>query len=52
MFGSGFLLISCYRYYHLFAQGELDELVVKSGMADISRSGYDRDNHYIIAIKK
>ncbi|KAH8550620.1 S-adenosyl-L-methionine-dependent methyltransferase [Umbelopsis sp. PMI_123] len=40
------------RYYHLFAQGELDELVVESGMADISRSGYDRDNHYIIAIKK
>lgn len=46
-----FLIIAC-RYYHLFAQGELDKLIVDTGMADISRSGYDRDNHYVIAIKK
>ncbi|KAM3586081.1 tRNA methyltransferase, has a role in tRNA modification [Umbelopsis sp. WA50703] len=40
------------RYYHLFAKGELDELIVNTGLADISSSGYDRDNHYVIAIKK
>jgi tRNA (uracil-5-)-methyltransferase TRM9 len=41
-----------HRYYHLFAKGELDELIVNTGLADISSSGYDRDNHYVIAIKK
>ncbi|KAG2182206.1 hypothetical protein INT43_007133 [Umbelopsis isabellina] len=40
------------RYYHLFAKGELDELIVNTGLADITSSGYDRDNHYVIAIKK
>ncbi|GAB5592206.1 Alkylated DNA repair protein alkB [Umbelopsis nana] len=40
------------RYYHLFAKGELDDLIVESGLADIKSSGYDRDNHYVIAIKK
>ncbi|KAJ2959433.1 hypothetical protein NQZ79_g5056 [Umbelopsis isabellina] len=40
------------RYYHLFAKGELDELIVNTGLAEITSSGYDRDNHYVIAIKK
>lgn len=47
------LLLTCSnRYYHLFAKGELDDLIVESGLADIKSSGYDRDNHYVIAIKK
>lgn len=39
------------RYYHLFKQGELDELVSRSNTAKILESGYDRDNWYIIAEK-
>ncbi|KAJ3047465.1 tRNA methyltransferase, has a role in tRNA modification [Rhizophlyctis rosea] len=39
------------RYYHLFVKGELDDLVIKAGGAEIVDSGYDRDNWYIIARK-
>ncbi|KAJ3188640.1 tRNA methyltransferase, has a role in tRNA modification [Gaertneriomyces sp. JEL0708] len=39
------------RYYHLFVKDELDELVRETGMATIERSGYDRDNWYVIARK-
>ncbi|ORZ41288.1 hypothetical protein BCR44DRAFT_121630 [Catenaria anguillulae PL171] len=38
------------RYYHLFVQGELEELVVAAG-GKVVRSGYDRDNHYCVITK-
>ncbi|KAI7863935.1 S-adenosyl-L-methionine-dependent methyltransferase [Spinellus fusiger] len=40
------------RYYHLFKQGELDELVQRVPGVDIEATGYDRDNHYVIAVKQ
>jgi SAM-dependent methyltransferase len=40
------------RYYHMFKKGELDDLVIQTGMADIITSGYDRDNWYVIARRK
>ena len=39
------------RYYHLFKKGELDELFDQQKVV-IESSGYDRDNHYVIAMKK
>ena len=39
------------RYYHLFKQGELDALCIDTKMCEIVKSGYDRDNYYVI-IKK
>ncbi|KAF9977797.1 tRNA methyltransferase, has a role in tRNA modification [Actinomortierella ambigua] len=39
------------RYYHLFRQGELEELVMSSGKVKIDKQGYDRDNWWCIAEK-
>ncbi|KAI9033624.1 S-adenosyl-L-methionine-dependent methyltransferase [Phycomyces nitens] len=39
------------RYYHLFKQGELDSLFQQIDGVVIETSGYDRDNHYVIARK-
>lgn len=36
------------RYYHLFRQHELDELIKAAGDTEILESGYDRDNWYVI----
>ena len=37
------------RYYHMFKQGELEELIKSSGLkVEIVKSGYDADNWYII----
>lgn len=38
-------------YYHLFQQGELDGLFHQIPGISIEASGYDRDNHYVIAKK-
>ncbi|CAG8443233.1 2890_t:CDS:2 [Ambispora leptoticha] len=40
------------RYYHLFRKNELDDLIIGTGLADIVKSGYDKDNWYVIAKKK
>ncbi|KAI9258049.1 S-adenosyl-L-methionine-dependent methyltransferase [Phascolomyces articulosus] len=40
------------RYYHLFQKGELDGLFDSLSSVTIETSGYDRDNHYIIATKQ
>ncbi|KAG2201821.1 hypothetical protein INT47_004378 [Mucor saturninus] len=40
------------RYYHLFKKGELDDLFQQIEGVVIETSGYDRDNHYVIAHKK
>lgn len=40
------------RYYHLFKQGELDDLFRQIEGVEIETTGYDRDNHYVIACKK
>ncbi|KAI8391170.1 S-adenosyl-L-methionine-dependent methyltransferase [Radiomyces spectabilis] len=37
------------RYYHLFRKGELDILFEQIPGITIESSGYDRDNHYVIA---
>ena len=39
------------RYYHLFKKGELDQLCTECGGCEILKSGYDRDNHYVILRK-
>ncbi|CAO3591045.1 unnamed protein product [Absidia cylindrospora] len=39
------------RYYHLFRKGELDDLFGQIDDVAIDVSGYDRDNHYVIATK-
>ncbi|KAI8914883.1 hypothetical protein PhCBS80983_g05132 [Powellomyces hirtus] len=39
------------RYYHLFKEGELEEIVGRSEGAIIDMSGYDRDNWYVIVTK-
>ncbi|KAI8900291.1 S-adenosyl-L-methionine-dependent methyltransferase [Globomyces pollinis-pini] len=44
-------LVTYQRYYHLFVKGELDELAIGTGMCEIIKSGYDRDNHYCILKK-
>lgn len=36
------------RYYHLFRQGELEDLAEGSGVLSVVQSGYDRDNWYAI----
>ncbi|KAJ3385834.1 Alkylated DNA repair protein alkB 8, partial [Chytriomyces hyalinus] len=40
------------RYYHVFVKGELDQVVEAAGGLDVNKSGYDRDNWYVIATKK
>lgn len=40
------------RYYHLFKKGEIDDLFEQIEGVVIETSGYDRDNHYVIAQKK
>ncbi|KAI8380017.1 S-adenosyl-L-methionine-dependent methyltransferase [Choanephora cucurbitarum] len=40
------------RYYHLFKQGELDDLFKQVEGVTIETSGYDRDNHFVIGIKQ
>jgi tRNA (uracil-5-)-methyltransferase TRM9 len=40
------------RYYHLFKKGELDALFEQIEGVEVDTSGYDRDNHYVIAHKK
>ena len=37
------------RYYHMFVEGELNQLVVDSGLGIVVESGYERDNWWIIA---
>lgn len=37
-----------HRYYHLFKQGELEELIREAG-GEIVRNGYDRDNWWAVA---
>jgi hypothetical protein len=39
------------RYYHLFIQGELDQLVEALPQTRILESGYDKDNWYVIVTK-
>ncbi|KAF9162891.1 tRNA methyltransferase, has a role in tRNA modification [Actinomortierella ambigua] len=39
------------RYYHLFRQGELEDLVMSTGKVKIEKQGYDRDNWWCIAEK-
>ncbi|KAI9334882.1 S-adenosyl-L-methionine-dependent methyltransferase [Obelidium mucronatum] len=39
------------RYYHVFVKGELDKVVEAAGGLEITKSGYDRDNWYVIARK-
>lgn len=36
-----------WRYYHLFRQNELDELVLSTESMVIDESGYDRDNWFV-----
>jgi len=33
-------------------KGELDELVLNTGLAKIIKSDYNKDNWYVVAIKK
>ncbi|KAJ3166146.1 Alkylated DNA repair protein alkB 8 [Geranomyces variabilis] len=40
------------RYYHLFKENELEQLVRQSTDAVVEACGYDRDNWYVIASKK
>ncbi|CAG8488355.1 1937_t:CDS:2 [Scutellospora calospora] len=40
------------RYYHLFKKGELDELIESTGIAQIVKTDYDKDNWYVIARKE
>ncbi|KAI9322323.1 S-adenosyl-L-methionine-dependent methyltransferase [Dichotomocladium elegans] len=40
------------RYYHLFREGELDDLFRSVPGLTIDTAGYDRDNHYVIATKE
>lgn len=40
------------RFYHLFRQGELEELLLKVGLFEIHYNGYDRDNWYVCAKRK
>ncbi|KAJ1881267.1 tRNA methyltransferase, has a role in tRNA modification [Coemansia sp. RSA 486] len=40
------------RYYHLFKEGELSDLVDAVGGCAIEQVGYDRDNWYVVAVKK
>jgi tRNA (uracil-5-)-methyltransferase TRM9 len=35
------------RYYHMFKQGELEDLILRAG-GKVRQSGYDRDNWYCI----
>ncbi|KAJ3021411.1 UNVERIFIED_CONTAM: tRNA methyltransferase, has a role in tRNA modification [Siphonaria sp. JEL0065] len=39
------------RFYHVFVKGELDQVVEAAGGVEITTSGYDRDNWYVIATK-
>ena len=39
-----------HRYYHLFYKGELEDLCTDLPCL-ITKSGYDRDNHYVILTK-
>ena len=41
------------RYYHLFKEGELEEMVSLVNIPHhIIKSGYDKDNWYLIVQKK
>jgi tRNA (uracil-5-)-methyltransferase TRM9 len=40
------------RYYHLFREGELEELVLTVGGLRIVESGFDRDNYFLIFEKQ
>ncbi|CAG8479308.1 5940_t:CDS:2 [Diversispora eburnea] len=40
------------RYYHLFKKGELDNLILNTGKAQIIKTDYDKDNWYVVARKK
>ena len=35
------------RYYHLFRQGELEELTLSTGLFEMVHKGYDQDNWYV-----
>ncbi|CCK68801.1 tRNA (carboxymethyluridine(34)-5-O)-methyltransferase KNAG_0B03590 [Huiozyma naganishii CBS 8797] len=39
-----------YRFYHLYREGELEEDCISAG-ATVLRSGYERDNWYVVAEK-
>ncbi|KAJ1929977.1 tRNA methyltransferase, has a role in tRNA modification [Tieghemiomyces parasiticus] len=44
-----------HRYYHLFREGELEQLVLNSDLASqvtVTEQGYDRDNWYVILTKR
>ena len=40
------------RFYHVFAKGELEELLEQAGGLDLVRTGYDRDNWYAVGRKR
>jgi hypothetical protein len=40
------------RFYHVFVEGELNQLVEAAGGVKITEHGYDRDNWYVIATKE
>lgn len=40
------------RYYHVFKEGELEELVKKSGLFDIEDHYFDHANWVVILRKK
>ncbi|OLY79714.1 tRNA (carboxymethyluridine(34)-5-O)-methyltransferase, partial [Smittium mucronatum] len=40
-----------YRYYHLFKEGELLDIIRESDHATIVDSGYDRDNWFAVIQK-
>ncbi len=37
-----------HRYYHLFKQGELEQLATPDSGLRIHESGYDKDNWYVV----
>lgn len=39
------------RYYHLFKQGELDELILRNPNTRVLQSIWDHDNWYLVAEK-
>lgn len=41
-----------YRYYHLYKEGELEDNILRTGLFEIVKSGYERDNWWCICRKK
>jgi len=40
------------RFYHVFVEGELEDLIKQTNACEIEQSGYDRDNWYAICRKR